>query len=219
MIPVNSTSVELCNWNGYDAGMDAPDRPARGAGRGRRPGDETTREAILDAAAGLFAERGFERASMRAIATAAGTDPGMIRHWFGDKEGLVAATVADRTPLVGRLASVLADASPGRGRRLADAYLGLWEDDETGPILMALVRSSVAGSSVPAALRQVMGGGVMDREFAGAPDDTGLALVGSHMLGVALTRFVVRVPYMVSIPREVLLDELGPVLDGYLDRV
>ncbi len=140
----------------------------------------------------------------------------MIRHWFGNKEGLFARTIADRTPLVSQVQAALMDSAPGRGRRLASAYLDLWEDPESGALLMALVRSSVQGAAVPAALRRVMGGGVMDRTYSDSPDEAGIALVGSHMLGVALARYVVQLPFMVSMPREVLLDSLGPVLDAYL---
>ncbi len=153
---------------------------------------------------------------MRAVAERAGVDAGMIRHWFGDKEGLFTATVLDRTPMAGRIAAVLGDESPGRGRRLAAGYLDLWEDHETGPILRALVRSSVAASEVPVAVRRALGGGVMDREYTGERADAGLVLLGSHMLGVAIARYVFRLPHLVTMPREALLDELGPVLDRYL---
>ncbi len=155
---------------------------------------------------------------MRSIAQSAGVDTGMIRHWFGDKQGLFAATVLDRTPVVSRLSGVLADRSPGRGLRLASAYLDLWEDPESGPILRALVRSSISDSAVPAAVRRAIGGGVMDREFSGDPNDTGLALVGSHMLGVAVARYIVELPALATMPRDVLIAHLGPTLDRYLDR-
>ena len=43
--------------------------------RGRRPGDpEITRRAILDAARGAFSEHGYEKATIRSIAEAAGVD-------------------------------------------------------------------------------------------------------------------------------------------------
>ena len=46
------------------------------------------RVALLDAALGLFAERGFEGASTRAIAERAGVPQGLVRHHFGSKEAL-----------------------------------------------------------------------------------------------------------------------------------
>ena len=60
---------------------------------GRRPGNQDTREAILAAARETFAERGFDGASIRAIATSAGVDPALVHHYFGTKDELFLATV------------------------------------------------------------------------------------------------------------------------------
>lgn len=50
-----------------------------------------TREALLDAAATLFAERGVEGASIDAIAEAAGRTSGAVYDHFGSKDGLLFA--------------------------------------------------------------------------------------------------------------------------------
>ena len=50
-----------------------------------------TEAAILDAARALFAETGFERATIRAVASRAGVDPALVMQYFGSKEGLFAA--------------------------------------------------------------------------------------------------------------------------------
>src|SRR5256714_15669521 len=63
------------------------------AGTGRRPGNQDTREAIVEAARKAFAERGYDRASIRAIATSAGVDPALVHHYFGTKDELFLATV------------------------------------------------------------------------------------------------------------------------------
>ncbi len=52
-----------------------------------------TRARILDAAARLFAEAGYERATIRAIAAAAGVDAGLVMHYFGSKESLFRAVM------------------------------------------------------------------------------------------------------------------------------
>jgi TetR/AcrR family transcriptional regulator, regulator of cefoperazone and chloramphenicol sensitivity len=57
----------------------------------RDAGDLTARARLRDAALELFAERGIEKSSVRAIAQAAGVSPGLIRHHFGGKDGLRAA--------------------------------------------------------------------------------------------------------------------------------
>ncbi len=66
--------------------------PAR-RGRPPRPEAPPARERILDAALAAFAERGFDGATTRAIATAAGVNLGLIPYYFGDKEHLWRAAV------------------------------------------------------------------------------------------------------------------------------
>lgn len=50
--------------------------------------DLTARARIRDAALKHFAEHGFEKASIRAIAKTAGVSSGLVRHHFGSKEDL-----------------------------------------------------------------------------------------------------------------------------------
>jgi AcrR family transcriptional regulator len=54
----------------------------------RRSGAVDGREALLDAAGRLFAERGPEAHSLRAVARAARVTPAMVHYYFGDKRGL-----------------------------------------------------------------------------------------------------------------------------------
>ena len=55
---------------------------------------EETRNKILAAASELFAAGGFEGTSVRQIANGAGVSLGMIRHYFGSKDGLYQACIA-----------------------------------------------------------------------------------------------------------------------------
>lgn len=58
-------------------------------GAGDRPRqDLTARARIRDAALEQFAEHGFEGATIRGIAQAAGVSPGLVQHHFGSKDGL-----------------------------------------------------------------------------------------------------------------------------------
>ena len=50
-----------------------------------------TEARVLAAACQLFAESGFDRTTIRAIAAAAQTDPGLVMRYFGSKEELFAA--------------------------------------------------------------------------------------------------------------------------------
>src|SRR5690606_66362 len=110
---------------------------------GRRPGNPDPRQAILSAAREVFAERGFDAASMRAIATAAGVDPALIHHYFGSKDQLFLAAMnspIDPKEVVGQL---WADGWDGFGERLIRFFLGIW-DSPDGAAAIALLRSAVS---------------------------------------------------------------------------
>ena len=78
-----------------------------------RPASRTTREAVLDAAERLFAERGFEATSLNDVGAAAGVSRGTPGYFFGSKAELYAA-VLERC-----FAEVRAAVRSGRERALA----------------------------------------------------------------------------------------------------
>lgn len=75
-----------------------PERPEAGA-----EGARDTKERLLDAAEALFAQRGFEGASLRALTQAAGTSVSAAHYHFGGKEALLRATLRRRVEPVNRL--------------------------------------------------------------------------------------------------------------------
>lgn len=68
---------------------------------------EETRQRILEAAAALFAQRGFEGTSVRQIAAGAGVSLGMIRHYFGSKDGLYRACIDSAYAIYARLGEAI----------------------------------------------------------------------------------------------------------------
>lgn len=186
---------------------------------GRRAGDSGTRDAILDAARELFAERGYDGASIRAIAAAAGVDPALIRHFFGDKDTLFATTVADRTNIPERLAGCFTGDPAMLGARITDTYLRLWEDAELGPILMSLARSAVTSPQAAEMFIDVLGAkadNVMGHDSNIAQVHIRrVALAASHLFGVAMGRHVIKIPPLVDMPHEELVAELAPTIQRY----
>jgi AcrR family transcriptional regulator len=72
------------------------------------------REALLHAAQRYFASRGFQRASLRAIAAEAHVNPAMVHYYFGNKEGLFIAMLTETVaPLIGEL-ETLTERGAGR---------------------------------------------------------------------------------------------------------
>jgi TetR/AcrR family transcriptional regulator len=70
--------------------------PKRRSGRPPLAGDRAPREALLDAAVQLFAERGVAATTSSDIAVRAGVTPAMVAYYFRNREQLLDAVVAER---------------------------------------------------------------------------------------------------------------------------
>ena len=84
-----------------------------------------SRRRIIDEALELFAEHGYERTSVRMIAEAAGTSPGLLYNYFVSKQALLHAIFEESVADV-RSSFALADAAPP-GRQLEQLVRGSFE--------------------------------------------------------------------------------------------
>jgi len=186
--------------------------------RGRRPGEEDTRAHILSSARRLFAEQGYERASMRAIARDAGVDPSLIAHYFGSKHGLLVETLQLPVDPAALLAGVSAAPPDERGELLVRAILGAWEQPQVREHLLALVRTAASHESAREVLQAVLHDSVQPVVASLATDQPARrsALVMSQMAGVAVTRYFLRMPEVEQLLPEELVAGLGPTVQRYL---
>src|SRR6202042_150198 len=67
---------------------------AAAAAAGRRPGNADTRGEIVEAAKRVFAAKGYDGASLRAVAREAQVDPALVHHYFDGKASLFIAAMA-----------------------------------------------------------------------------------------------------------------------------
>lgn len=186
---------------------------------GRRPGKSRTREAILEAARAAFAQSGYDHATIRDIAAAAGVDPALVHHYFGEKEALfVAALELPFGPET--ILATMTDGDPERiGERIASMLLLLWDSSETRSPLMALVRSAVSNESAARMVREFMAAAVFTRVASklGMPDARLRAnLVVTQIIGLAIGRYIVRVEPLASAPRETVIAAIAPTIQRYL---
>ena len=105
------------------------------------------REQLLKIGRAVFAERGFEGASVEEIAARAGVSKPVVYEHFGGKEGLYAVVVDRETEaLLGRVTAALTDDHPRvMLERAALALLDYVEDSSDG--FRILVRDSPVGAS------------------------------------------------------------------------
>ncbi|MFE9773106.1 TetR family transcriptional regulator [Streptomyces sp. NPDC005931] len=190
------------------AARSAPRPPSSSVRR-----SDATRAAILDAARERFAADGYERATIRAIARDAGIDPSMVMRYYGNKEGLFAAAVAVDLQLPDLAGLPRQEA----GRALARHFLALWEDNEVLTALLRVAATSRAGAERTQGIFRDQILPVVERV---CPDPEQVpvraALVTSQLLGLALTRYVLRLPPAVDLAREEIVAWLGPTLQRYL---
>ncbi|MEH1169110.1 TetR family transcriptional regulator [Micromonospora sp. CPCC 205539] len=187
---------------------------------GRRPGNPDTRESILDAARAAFAERGFDAASIRAIAATAGVDPALVHHYFGSKDQLFIAAMNAPVDPGEMLPKVLTGDRDGVGERLVRAFLAIW-DSPAGGAAQALLRSAVSNEWTARLLREFVTTQVLRRVLEHLEVDPAQlplrgSLVATQMIGLAMVRHVVRLEPVASADPETLVAAIGPTVQRYL---
>jgi AcrR family transcriptional regulator len=186
--------------------------------RGRRPAGENTRAALLDAARVEFTERGFDGATVRAIAQRAGVDAAMVNHWFGGKDGLFVAALeipVDPTEILSR---ILEGDPEQTAERILHTFLSVW-DANGGGALAALVRSVASHEEAARMMREFLGRVIFGRIVtAVAPDQPKLraALCGTQMVGLAMVRYVIRLEPLASADPDTVVAAIAPNLQRYL---
>ncbi len=111
---------------------------------------ERSRQAILDAAERLFAERGFESTSLQDIGAAAGVSRGTPGYFFGAKEALHQAVldraIAARRDLVAEIAQRAVREDQPPTETIADFVATYLDFLAVGPNFLALIdRENLAG--------------------------------------------------------------------------
>jgi AcrR family transcriptional regulator len=194
----------------------APGR--RGPGRPAGAGD--TRQVILDAARAEFAAKGYDAASVRAIARAAGVDPALVHHYFGPKEKVFVAAMDLPIAPGDALPDVLAGGVEGLGERLVRLFLSLWSDPAFRGPMLGMLRSASTGEQGAAMLREFVSGAMLGRVGAvleGPDAALRVNLAAAQMVGVVLLRFVVGVEPLASATDEEVVALVAPTLQRYLD--
>jgi AcrR family transcriptional regulator len=192
-------------------------RPATG----ERPADEPPApERILTSARTEFAARGYDRASIRAIARGAHVDPALVHHYFGTKEQVFEAAVETAfAPAMAAPDIVAQAAGPDTGERLTRFFLGLWEKPATREPLLAIVRSAVNNETAARIFRGMVTRSLLARFAAGldVPDARlRVELAASQLVGVVMLRYVIKVEPLASEEAETLIGRLAPVVQHHL---
>ena len=170
-----------------------------------------SRSTILATARSQFGNHGFERTTIRSIASAARVDPALVMHYFGSKAELFAAA--------SRFDITFPDLSGVAPERVADVllpmFVAVWGPE--GPFL-PLLRAAATNRAAADALLEVFVDRVAPALAVVVPDRAAerAALVGSQLLGLAVARYILCIPSLTDMDDANLIEWLRPVITHYL---
>ncbi|MFI9649433.1 TetR family transcriptional regulator [Streptomyces sp. NPDC052040] len=183
--------------------------PASGAAVDERKG-ERTRRRILTAARRRFAEVGYERATIRAIATEADVDKSAVIQYFGCKQDLFREAVRWQIPHEAFTTDDPHQMVENGLRRMLDN----WAADPDSPMAV-LLRTSMTSDEAAELLRRHLTAEVTRRIAAtiDAPDaQLRAALFSAIMMGVATQRFLLHMPDLAEADVEDIVRIVTPLL-------
>ena len=191
----------------------APVAEATEAG-GERKGLRTRRR-ILDAARGVFAKFGYERATIRGIAAAAGVDKSSVIQYFGTKQALFREAVHWEIPIAELTSNDPAETT----ENLARGMLAAWAADPNSPMAV-LLRTSMTSEDAAELLRTHITAQSVDAMAAtiDAPDARlRAALAGAMLMGIASQRYILNMPDLKDADVEDILRLITPLVRTLLN--
>jgi AcrR family transcriptional regulator len=164
-----------------------------------------TRERILTGAQELFAERGYDRTTIRSVAAAAQVDPALVMQHFGSKEQLFAHCVGSPTtePETKDPLEYALDMLSSRVAREPTASLALLRSMLTHPDASAGLRDALAAQQA----RFAAGIDTPDRRLRAD-------LIGSIILGVVINRHLLRLDALAVAETEHIIELLRPCVES-----
>ena len=182
-------------------------------------GGRNTRAEIVAAARRLFAEVGFDRTTMRSVATQAGVDVALIYHHFASKDDLLVAALALPEGAESGLRPIPAG-TENPGAAVASTVLHLWENDPTlREQALAMIRTALSHEHAAQLVRELHTTAILalvaeivderDRELRAA-------LIGAHLMGLLLSRYLFKTEAMAKAALDDLIAAATPVIDQYL---
>jgi AcrR family transcriptional regulator len=188
--------------------------------RGRPPAGDAAdrRTAILDAARGQFAAQGFGGTSMRSIAREAGVDVSLISHYFGDKSGLLVATMQLPVNPLEKITSVVQDGPDGMAERLLRTFLTSW--DPHREIFSSMYRTTMGSGDSQAPMLQLARNILITtlvKVLEGDDRDLRAALISGQLIGMATMRYVISLPAVADASVEDLVRLYAPGMQVLID--
>lgn len=198
------------------------------------PTPQDAANAVLQAARLAFSARGYAGTTVKSVAVAAGVAPDVVRSLYRNKERLFSAAMRLPFDPAQAIPQLIAPGLDGMGRRLVRLVLTLMDDDqvraELGRLLSsestATLPTGVARAAEAAPLHELR---TMSEYLAtvvidpivtavGVPDARlRAAVISSHLVGMATTRYVLRIEPLASASEDDVIRLYAPAIQDLLD--
>jgi AcrR family transcriptional regulator len=198
---------------------EVAERRKRGRPRKESRSGASARAAILKAATEEFADRGYEAASLRAIARRAGVDSALVHHYFDDKADLFTASLEAPLRPDRVLGVILSGPHDDIGTSLVRYLLEQLEDSKAQARVVAILRTALGSGPGSRMLKEFLAREVFVRLASAANDDDAILranLAASQLVGMMITRFVLKLDPIATTSPDELARRIGPVIQWHL---
>lgn len=190
---------------------------------GGRRGPSQERGVVVDrivaVARASFAEHGWAGTSLRAVARDAQVDPRLVSYYFRSKSALLEASLRPPPGYLERIAVVAGSPLPQRGAALVRVLLTAWNDPHMAGVLRSIILTAAHEPVALERLSQVFRESMIGAVARALDDDERqlrAGLVASQLVGLALTRYVWRLPPIADLPDDAVVALIGPSIQNYL---
>jgi len=177
---------------------------------------QRTRQRILLAARKVFAEAGYEKATIRGIAELSGIDKATVIKHFGSKQELFHEAVQWTIP-VGDMTT----ADPAEtAQNFLQGLLTAWAADPDGPMAVLLRTAMTSPDALELLRTKVTDQAVTSVAASIDGPDARLraALLSAALMGIASQRYLLQFPDLAAASDEDIVRIMAPVLAGLLSN-
>jgi AcrR family transcriptional regulator len=174
---------------------------------------------VLDTARGLYARQGYLTTTVKGVASAAGVAPDLVKRYFNNREELFAAALRLPFDPVASIVKLLNPGIDGLGERLVRWTVDMLDDPAVREQIVLMVRDANSATNVITTLREFVETVVIDRVAAGlrVPDARmRVVLATSYLMGVAGTRYVLRLEPLASASADDIVRMVAPAVQSAL---
>jgi AcrR family transcriptional regulator len=198
-----------------------PSGSKKPAARSRGPRDDrgVTLARIEEAARASFAEHGWAGTTLRAVARDVGVDPALVHYYISSKEQLLDAVTDPPAEWIASIEATNSTPLRDRGEAIVRNLVWTWSQPWIRQVLSSILQTAAHEPRTREKLRAFLTATLLPA-VAGALDDeermVRASLIGSHVLGLVMLRYVWQIEPLASLPDDDLVALVAPTVQRYL---